>query len=236
MTEEFEENKIDSPVETEISSEQEKKPRKKWTRYIWRSLYITLAVLLFSIACFRIYLTRNFFCVEVDGTSMYPTLKHGEQLFVDYDKEAEIGDIIIVDVRPYQDPQNPKSACVKSAFGGGVKFLIKRLIAKEGDKVRCLSGTVEICYAGTDEWVEHPSEKYIVNKDRFQEYVVGENEIFFLGDNRTNSRDSRYLEPGNRGSHLNCLYVEEDIYGVVPSWAYEHRLVLKYLVFTFDKD
>ena len=68
-------------------------------------------------------------------------------------------------------------------------------------------------------------------EDDFEEYEVGEGEIFFLGDNRQNSLDSRYKEEYG-GSHLsNGLYKAEDIYGVVPDWAIAYKTPLEWLFF-----
>lgn len=188
--------------------------------FYWVLLTLFLAAILF-----RVYWTTNYFCVTVDGSSMNPTLVTSEKLLVRYGSDAERGDIVIVDVRSYkEDPA--KKELVAQNIDAGTNYLIKRLIAIEGDKVRCVNGTVQIRYAGKeygeDEWDTHPSEKYILNgkNKNFEEYEVGEGEIFFLGDNRCNSLDSRYKEDT---SHLKQLYKAEDICGVLSDWAYENR-------------
>jgi signal peptidase I len=108
------------------------------------------------------------------------------------------------------------------------------LIAKEGDKVRCENGRLEICYAGTQEFVL-VDEPYAHYKDRnaydFAEYTVGEGEVFFLGDNRNESKDSRYYDYPN-GSHLkDSLYKMDNVVGYLPDWAYENKEILERIFF-----
>lgn len=134
-----------------------------------------------------------------------------------YGGDAERGDVIVVDVRSYGDEYD----------FGNTQFLIKRLIAVEGDTVYCEDGEVYIRYAGTEEFVPL-DEPYIPDGEiySFGPYEVGTDEIFFLGDNRLNSKDSRYKEGL---SHLDCLYKESDIYGIVPDWAIKYKEILKYI-------
>ena len=149
--------------------------------------------------------------IIVDGNSMNLTLTDGQKLLMRFTTEnyqAKRGDVIIVDVKKYN---------LKDSYGNPIDFLIKRLIAVEGDKVRCTDGQVEICYAGTSKYVplDEPYAYYEESYD-FAEYTVDAGEIFFLGDNRTDSKDSRYQEGL---SQLNDLYKADDIFGVVPAWT-----------------
>lgn len=195
-----------------------------------RSDNIFYAVLLAIVLLFASvlgYFTLCFFGVTVSGDSMRETLYSGENLlmrYVDDFYKADYGDVIIVRVDGYKEFQ-----------GTDTQFLIKRLIAKAGDKVRCTSGLVEVWYNGDDNWtaLDEPYAYYPNEVAKqgytFQEYTVDEGEIFFLGDNRTNSLDSRYKEP--YGSRINDLYKEEDVFGVVPKWAIEHQKILNALFF-----
>ncbi len=190
-------------------------------------LYIVLALMLFLALFFRFWWTNNYGGVVVDGSSMYKTLVDGEKLLMRYVEDGEgieRGDVIVVDVGDYEE-------C--DGIEGG--FLIKRLIAIEGDKVKCTDGQISICYAGTSEYVplDEPYAYYSnpnVYDFQDQEYEVGEGEIFFLGDNRNNSCDSRYKEWG--GSHLKGkLYKATDVYGVVPEWAIKYSETLEKIFF-----
>lgn len=189
--------------------------------------YSILAVMLVAVFGFRIYWQNNFGGVVVDGASMNQTLQSGDKLLMKYLKDVddlEYGDVIVVKVTEYEEFKDSNT-----------EYLIKRLIAMEGDKVRCTDGQVEICYAGTVEYVllDEPYAYYTnVNGYDFAEYEVGEDEIFFLGDNRNNSCDSRYKESG--GSHLDYLYKESDVYGVVSDWAIENRSWLSKIFFWKD--
>lgn len=179
--------------------------------------YCVLALIVAAALGFRIYWTNTFGGVYVDGNSMYPTLHSGDELLMKYGGDAERGDVIVVDVRSYGDEYD----------FGNTQFLIKRLIAVEGDTVYCEDGEVYIRYTGTEEFVPL-DEPYIPDGEiySFGPYEVGTDEIFFLGDNRLNSKDSRYKEGL---SHLDCLYKESDIYGIVPEWAIKYKEILKYI-------
>ncbi len=199
-------------------------------------LFFSIALVIFALFfCFRAYWVDTFGGVTVDGASMNKTLYHGENLIMRYYEEGEAlqrGDIIVVDVTHYPDVQNYNTTLPEDRK---ITFLIKRLIATEGDKVYCEDGQVFICYAGQTEFIPldepyayYPSESKRKEYD-FGLYEVGEGEIFFLGDNRGNSMDSRYLE---NASHLKEeLYKEKDVFGVVPAWAIEHQRILEKIFF-----
>lgn len=182
------------------------------------------AFLVVAIFVLRFWWRNEYFGVIVNGSSMNQTLEHGDELFVRTMKDgvtAERGDVIVVYTGAY------------SQTGTG-NYIIKRLIAIEGDKVRCTDGKIEICYAGTDVFValDEPYAYYGSYQQYydFAEYQIQTGEIFFLGDNRSSSgssQDSRYQE-GH--SNLQCLYKQSDIYGVVPSWSVEYKSICKLFI------
>lgn len=218
-----------------------RKGPKKWTMTVgekldptvkkeetgWRSWVPFALSLAMIVACFfgvRAYLTTHFGGVVVDGESMYDTLFNEEKLLMKYTSggaKAKRGDIIVVDVRGYAEFK-----------ADGTQFLIKRLIATEGDKVKCVQGNLYVHYKGAEDYVLL-EEDYARYEDKlkysFDEYTVDEGEIFFLGDNRNKSLDSRYEQPN--GSRLDDLYKETDIYGIVPEWAIQHRDIIEKIFF-----
>lgn len=227
VTNDVQEDIAEAAVAIEKKDEKQKDKKDMENRKIKSGEIVFCGVLLAMVAGafgFRGYVANNYVGITVDGASMNQTLQSGDQLLMKRLKSADDlqrGDVIVVDVKAYEEFK-----------GTNTQYLIKRLIALEGDKVRCTDGQVEICYAGTTEYVllDEPY-AYYTNKNLydFSEYVVGEDEIFFLGDNRNNSCDSRYKEIS--GSHLDCLYKETDIHGVVSDWAIENRSWVSKLFF-----
>ena len=204
-----------------------------------RFFTVLLLVFAFLLAIVGTWRAR-FGGVEVSGSSMENTFSNGDFLLMRRyfeGDELEYGSVIVVDIEHYEEVQAyNREQRMKNPNWVDTKIIIKRLIAKEGDTVRCKNGVVEVRYAGTSEYVKLDEDyaRYTNAQDYdFKtEYVVGEGEIFFLGDNRNVSMDSRY----NEGySHLNGLYKQSDIYGVVPEWAIEHKDVLENIFFWRNK-
>ena len=188
----------------------QKQKRSPFTIVLSVLLGVLLAAMILF-ASFTIWVNRTCFVVEVSGDSMLYTVESGDLLYV-REKKAERGDIVIISVKDY-------------TFEGGFHFsgnyIIKRLIALEGDTVKCEDGVVSIMYAGSDEFVaiNEPYIKGITpNFDSGKPVTVKEGEIFFLGDNRENSYDS---------TEIGCL-MENDIVGVVPKWALKIKSFTKF--------
>ncbi len=192
----------------------------------------------------RLYWTNTYGGVQVDGDSMYSTLYDKEQLIVRYTPGGEgikRGDIVVVHVEDYPEVQQYNQDLPEEEQ---VKYLIKRLIAVEGDTVKCERGRLYIKYGGKGDFVpvDEPYAQYftlvgdayspsdsVKEKYAFGEYTVGDGEIFFLGDNRNFSKDSRYQQGL---SHLpDRLYEAKDVFGVVPQWAIENQRTLEKIFF-----
>ncbi|MBE5745128.1 MAG: signal peptidase I [Clostridiales bacterium] len=206
-------------LEEQNFNEKERKP-------IFRYLAVFLALFLLLILGVRIYFTKAFGGVVIDGASMNQTLHDGQRLLmrpVDEKHQADYGDVIVVYVGNYPEFQEV----------GSPDYIIKRLIAKGGDKVYCENGQVYVQYGGVGDYVaiSEPYAYYMRGAENysFEMYEVQEGEIFFLGDNRQNSKDSRYKT--NHSQLADRLYKAEDVYGVVPDWAIKHDGILSLFLF-----
>jgi signal peptidase I len=135
------------------------------------------SIVIALIAAFLI-ITFVFETVSVDGHSMDPTLSDKDRLIVEkvtyYFRQPKPGDIVVI-----KYPANPRE-----------KF-IKRVVAVGGDKVRISDNKLYV----ND---KPQNESYILeNKMRdFNEVTVPDKTIFVMGDNRNNSRDSRFEDVG----------------------------------------
>lgn len=166
-------------------------PKESAAPYVVFAVVVALLLVVLIVNLLRVTYT---FAVGVSGSSMEDTIHGGDILYALHSVDAERGDIVIIDV--HGDPDFEPDT------------IIKRLIAKEGDCVKCEDGVVYVKPAGGEYApLDEPYTKGVTPD--FPEVAVGEGEIFFLGDHRDDSRDS--TEVGTR------LY--SDIIGVVPDWA-----------------
>lgn len=168
----------DMPVEIDISTEDE--PSKK----VWRGFLndlILYAVLIF--VC--VYILPNYVLQRtiVDGSSMENSLSNGDHLYVEklsyrFDS-LERFDIIVF--YPYGRENE--------------EYYVKRIIGMPGETVQIIGSDIYIDGAILEEdYGKDP----IVDPGRASEPIMlGDEEYFVLGDNRTISRDSRDYEVGN---------------------------------------
>ena len=166
------------------------------------------SLLLFILALFILADTFLFVKVKVSGASMEPTLYTGDFVSVSVYRKPTYGDIIVISGEKEND------------------WLIKRAIAFGGDTVKIEGGYVYLKKAGETEFTKL-TEPYLGtqgitfwNDVRANGYRIDEGEIFYLGDNRMNSSDSRSAY-GTCGT--------SQIVGVVSDFALKTKGVNKFL-------
>lgn len=171
---------------------------------IWNTVLVIMFGLLILAVLFNLWFLQTFVVVEVSGSSMETTVFDGDILYAERDLKPRRGDVVIIDVSTYSE----------KGFRGN--FIIKRLIALEGDTVMCEDGVVYLLKSGEEEFTAIDDSFIEFPTDDFKAVTVGEGEIYFLGDHRNNSTDSRVV---------GCLK-RADIVGVVPNWAIKNRKLI----------
>lgn len=144
-------------------------------------MYCIILALMFAILINKFIL----FKVIIPSSSMEPTLNVNDHLFIrkiyNYDNISR-GDILVF-----------------HSYEGNDTY-IKRVIGLPGDKIEIKSGVV---YVNGNELTEDYVEN---NDDKFSgEYEVPKGKLFFLGDNRPISKDSRRW--------INSYIDKEDVIG-----------------------
>lgn len=140
------------------------------------------SVIIAAIAAFLI-VTFIFRPVAVDGLSMFPTLHNADRLIIEkvtyYFRNPIPGDIVVINY-----PANPKEQ------------FIKRVIAVGGDKFKIYNHNVYVNGNLKNEPYIYEHMNAAIDQKYQNEITIPKGTIFVMGDNRNDSRDSRYSDVG----------------------------------------
>lgn len=121
---------------------------------------------------------------QVSGNSMYDTLEDGDNLWIDKLSyrfhEPERFDIVVF---PYQNSS---------------VYYIKRIIGLPGERIRIeKDGTIYINNEPLEETYGYETISSNMIGRAKSNIILGEDEYFVMGDNRNDSKDSRFEDVGN---------------------------------------
>jgi signal peptidase I len=139
-------------------------------------LIILLVAFAFVFGVVRPFIMEAFY---IPSESMVPTLEVGDRVFVNKFVyrlwEPERGDIVVF-----------------KSVEGGDEDLVKRIVALAGDEVTVEDGVLRV----NGEVQEEPFvNQGLPDRGTYGPTRVPEGKVFAMGDNRANSRDSRFFGP-----------------------------------------
>jgi signal peptidase I len=159
----------------------------EWVAVIGGGVVIALVVEMFLVQAFWI-----------PSPSMVHTLEVGDRVLVNklaYKfHDVNRGDVVVFERPP-------------EASSGGeneIKDLIKRVIAVEGDTIEGRDGKVYV----NGERIEEPYLEPGTRTEQLEPQVIPEGMVFVMGDNRTDSEDSRVFGPIDEGTIVGRAFVK----------------------------
>ena len=166
-------------------------PRASSSRWIREGIIVVVVAVLVAVLL-RTFVVQTFY---IPSGSMEPTLQIGDRILVNklsYDLHGvHRGDIVVFSRPPTENCGGPQ-----------VNDLVKRVIGLPGDVVSLSGGYVYIDGKRLDESWLPSSEQGVTtagppgtSSNLAHPYRVPANDYFMMGDNRTDSCDSRYWGP-----------------------------------------
>lgn len=153
---------------------------KKTVVWIWIAAGVSALFLLFVIAMpwVRMFVVQPHL---VAGDAMLPALEDGQYIFVK--PRVETSKIMRGDIVLFRYPRDP------------ALFFVKRVIGLPGDAIEITDGSVLI--NGQEESAFDELSGVAMETNGSKQLVLGEKEFFLMGDNRSESLDSRSFGPVN---------------------------------------
>lgn len=172
----------------------------KKSRSLARELPLLIIFAFVLALILKTFVVQAFF---IPSKSMVPTLKPGDRILVNR-LSYRFGDIHRGDVIVFTDPTVDEDRGVIGGFahwlvdGLGVastEDFVKRVIGLPGDAIEIDNGTVLV----NGHKIDEPYLNSRRDTSDFKPIVVPPGMLFVLGDNRTQSGDSRFPPPGGVG-------------------------------------
>jgi len=168
-------------------AERQKEARKVTNRRelkpLWREYLETAIVALLAAILLRVFVVSAY---RVSSESMRDSLYEGDYIFVNklaysYGGDPRVGDIIV-----FRYPNNPEKEYIKriTAVGGDAVQVADKIVYVNEDVA-----PIPLHSINTDKRIIPADLSF---RDNFGPYEVPPNEYFVLGDNRDDSRDSRF--------------------------------------------
>jgi signal peptidase I len=151
---------------------------------LWRSVREWIAVIivaLLSAFVIRAAVVQTYF---IPSNSMAPTLEVGDRLMV-YKLAFRVGQVDRGDLVVFNRPPSIENSQIKD--------FVKRVVALPGEQIQAINGVIYVDNLPLPE--EYLGENSLTAD--FDPIDVPKDHIFVMGDNRSNSRDSRSFGPIN---------------------------------------